>query len=121
MTLLEMVIALAILGIIMAAVLPQFRVMFNSWDSKQASAEILQNGRILIDHLNSNLSKMVRVTAVSPAAQTSGYIEFKDIAGVTKRYDIASGNNYVEFGTVGSLYELAGPVSQSAVYLLRCV
>jgi len=112
MTLLEMIIALAILGIIFTAVLPQFRVMFNSWDSKQASAEILQNGRVLVDHLNNNLSKAVHITSVSPAAQLNGFIEFKDIADVTQRYDVAAGSNYVQFGTVGNLSELAGPVSK---------
>lgn len=112
LTLLEMIIALAILGIIFAAILPQFRAIFNSWDSKQASAEILQNSRVLIDHLNNNLSRALRITAVSPAAQTNGYIEFKDAADVTQRYDVAAASSYVQFGEVGSLSELAGPVSQ---------
>jgi len=111
LTLVEMVIAMAIMALVFAAVLPQFRAIQNSWASKQAAAETLQNGRILIDHLNRNLSKAVRITAVSGSAETNGYIEFQDNVANNLRYDIAA-NNYVEFGTVGSLSDLAGPVSQ---------
>jgi type II secretory pathway pseudopilin PulG len=111
LTLVEMLIAMAIMAIVFAVVLPQFRAIQNSWASKQAAAEILQNSRVLIDHLNRNLSKAVRITAVSDSSETNGYIEFEDNDANNLRYDIAA-NNYVEFGDVGDLYELAGPVSQ---------
>jgi type II secretory pathway pseudopilin PulG len=111
LTLVEMVIAVVIITIVFAAIVPQFRAIFNSWDSKAASAETLQNGRVLIDHFNSNLSKAVQITAVSDSNETDGYIEFQDNDGNILRYDVDD-DNYVEFGLVGSLYELAGPVSQ---------
>lgn len=109
-TLLETVIALAIMAIVFAAVLPQFRAINNSWDSKQGNAEVLQNGRVLIDHINRNLSKAVKITAVSDSAEIDGYIEFEDNDGNNFRYDIGA-NNYVEFGLVGDLSDLAGPVN----------
>jgi len=111
LTLMEMVISMAIMAILFAVLVPQLRAIQNSWDSKVGGAEILQNGRVLIDHLNRNLSKAVRITDVSDSAETDGYIEFEDNASDTLRYDI-SGSNYVEFGEVGSLNDLAGPVSQ---------
>jgi hypothetical protein len=107
-----MVIALAIMVIIFAAIVPQFGVIRGSWDSKAGAAEAVQNGRVLIDHLNRNLSKAVKVTAVSGSAVTNGYIEFEDNDSNTLRYDINSTSNYVEFGAVGELSDLAGPVSQ---------
>ena len=76
LTLLEMLIALAIVGIVFAVILPQFRAIMGGWDSKAGSAEMLQNGRVLIDHLNSNLSKAVQITAVSDLSEVNGYIEF---------------------------------------------
>ena len=106
-----MLIAMAIMAIIFAAIVPQFRAIQNSWASKQAAAETLQNGRILIDHLNRNLSKAVRITAVSDSAETNGYIEFQDNGASNLRYDIGA-NKYVEFGPIGSLSDLAGPASQ---------
>jgi type II secretory pathway pseudopilin PulG len=110
LTLVEMVVAMALMVIIFAAILPQFRVISNSWDSKAGAAETLQNGRVLIDHLNRNLSKAVRITAVSDPNQTNGYIQFIANDSNTYRYDIGE-SNYVEYGPVGSLADLAGPVS----------
>ena len=52
MTLLELVLAMVMITIIFAAVLPQFAAIRNSWDSKQGSAEALQNGRVLMDHIS---------------------------------------------------------------------
>jgi hypothetical protein len=97
--------------IIFAAVMPAFSLMFHSWDSKQGSAEALQNGRVLMDHISRNISEAKKITAVSDSSVTSGYIQFMDCNGVTYRYDIASANNYVEYGPVGTLADLAGPVS----------
>jgi type II secretory pathway pseudopilin PulG len=109
-TLMELVIAMAMIGIIFAAILPQFALIRNSWDVKQGTAEALQNGRVLMDHINRNLSKAVRITAVSASSDTDGYIEFEDNDSNTLRYDIAA-NNYVEYGVVVNLADLAGPVS----------
>jgi hypothetical protein len=98
---------LAIITIIFAAVLPQFRVIYNSWDSRQANTEVLQNGRVLIDHINRNLSKAVKITAVEP-----NYIQFLDNDSNTYRYDINPTSGYVRYGQVGyTPSDLAGPVS----------
>lgn len=111
-TLMELVIAMAMIGIIFASVLPQFAIINNSWDAKQGIAEALQNGRVLIDHINRNLSKAVRITAVSDFSVTNGYIQFiSDVNDSnTYRYDIGA-NNYIEYGRIGDLADLAGPVS----------
>ncbi len=111
LTLMEMVISMAIMAILFAVLVPQLRAIQNSWDSKASAAETLQNSRVLIDHLNRNLSKAVKITAVSDSSETNGYIEFEDNDANNMRYDI-NADNYVEFGPVGDLYELAGPVSQ---------
>ncbi len=111
LTMLEMVIALAIMAVVFAAVLPQFRNIQNSWASRQGGTEALQNGRILIDHMNKNLSSADRITAVSDPDVVNGFIEFEANDAITYRYEISSDRN-VEFGPVGNLSELAGPVSQ---------
>jgi len=112
LTLVEMIIALAMMGIVFTAIVPLFGQIRNSWDSKQAAAETLQNGRILVDHLNRNLSKAVRITAVSDVTETNGYIEFEDNDANNLRYDVNGTTGYVEFGYAGELYDLAGPASQ---------
>jgi type II secretory pathway pseudopilin PulG len=110
LTLLEMVIAVAIMTIVFAAFLPLFASIRNSWDTKQANAELLQNSRILIDHFHRNLSKAVKVTDVSDSSETEGYLQLEDNDGNNWRYEKGD-NNYVQFGTPGDLYDLAGPVS----------
>ncbi len=110
LTILELVIAVAMVTVIFAAVLPQFAAIRNSWDSRQGSAEALQNGRVLMDHITRNLSKAVRISDVTESSDTDGYIDFEGNDGNMLRYDIAA-NNYVEFGVVGDLADLAGPVS----------
>ena len=100
------------MAIIFAAIVPIFGQIRGGWDSKQAAAETLQNGRILIDHLNRNLSKAVRITAVSDSSETDGYIEFEDNDANNLRYDVNSLTDYVEFGYIGDLSDLAGPVSR---------
>ncbi len=110
LSLLEMIIAMALISVLFAVLLPQFSNIQNSWASRQGSSEALQNGRVLIDHLKYNLQRAYQITSVSAAAETAGYIEFDDPNGDSFRYDIAA-NNYVEYGSVGSLSDLAGPVS----------
>ncbi|MHC4617320.1 MAG: PilW family protein [Planctomycetota bacterium] len=110
LTLLEMVLAVAILVIVSAALLPQFRAVQNSWDTRAGDAETRQNARILMDHLHRNLSKAARVTAVTAPSQTNGYIEFRDNDGNSFRYDVNATTSYVRFGPVATLADLAGPV-----------
>jgi hypothetical protein len=63
-----------------------------------------------MEHIDRNLSKAVKITAVSSASEPNGYIEFEDNSGTNYRYDVSDG--YVRFGQVGDLSELAGPVSK---------
>ena len=111
LTLLEMVIALSIVSILFAVIMPVFTNARNSWDSRQCSSQAIQNGRVLVDYLYSQLAKAVKITNVSGPFQADGFIEFEDASGKTLRFDIAA-NNYVQFGQPGAQSELAGPVSK---------
>jgi prepilin-type N-terminal cleavage/methylation domain-containing protein len=107
-TLIELLVAFAIVAIVFAAVVPQFRAIRNSWDGTEAGAAIVQNGRVLAEHITRNLSAASQIVSVSAADNANGYISFKDNAGVTKRYSLTGG--YVVFGNLGSEEQLAGPV-----------
>ena len=123
LTFLEMIISLAIMAVVFAAILPQFRNIQNSWSSRQGAAEALQNGRVLIDHLNRNLSSAVLITAVSDPDVVNGFIEYEATDDITYRYEVSAGG-YVQYGAVGmevkkgkkgeegGLSELAGPVDR---------
>jgi len=109
-TILEVIISLAIIVAIMVAMLTQLKTINDSWASQQGGSEALQNGRVLVSHINRNLAKAARITDVSELDVTSGFIELKDNNGDTYRYEISAGN-MVQYGEPGALYDLAGPVS----------
>lgn len=111
LTLLEMLISVAIMAVVFVAILPQFKNVQNNWDSRRANAEMLQNGRVLTDHLKRTLADAYMVTAVSLPTETNGYLEFEDVDGNLFRYQI-NVDGYVEYGPVGNLAELAGPVNE---------
>ena len=112
LTMLEMAIAIAIMAIVFAVLVPQLRAIHRTWDAKADNTETLQSGRVLKDHLQCNLSSAVRITAVSGPAETNGYIEFQDNDANSVRYDVNGTTGYVQFGPVGNLADLAGPVSK---------
>jgi type II secretory pathway pseudopilin PulG len=114
MTLVEVLVAMALLLVVFAAVVPQIRAIQNSWASKRQNVEVIQNGRVLMDHITFNLTQAQKITAVSDSSQTNGYIEFEDNDGNAMRYEMGAGN-LVRFGPVGGLSGLAGPVSQLQV------
>ncbi|MCD4830861.1 MAG: prepilin-type N-terminal cleavage/methylation domain-containing protein [Anaerohalosphaeraceae bacterium] len=110
-TLVEIIIAMAIISVIFAVMIPQITAMRNSWAGNEASAEMLQNGRVLVEHIQRNLSAAKNIRLVSASSVTNGYIEFTNNAGTTTyRYQVNA--NYVEFGPVGSEAQLAGPVDK---------
>jgi hypothetical protein len=106
----ELTIAVALMVIVVGAVVPLFRGIHNSWDTRQGEADLVQNGRVLIEHLRNQLAKSKGITSVSASTSTNGFIQFKGNDDLTYRYDIAA-DHYVEFGQTGSLTDLAGPVS----------
>ncbi len=112
-TLIEIIIAMSIISVIFAVMIPQISAMRNSWAGNEASAEMLQNGRVLSDHIQRYLGAAKGIISVSSSGSANGYIEFTDNADVIYRYQFSSG--YVEFGPVGSESQLAGPVDKFQV------
>ncbi len=110
LTLLEMTLAFAIVIVIIAVFAPQIRAVRLSWNSKSDNCDVIQNGRVFVDHFNRNVSQAQSVVAVSDSNTTSGYLEFNDPDDVTQRYELSGG--YVRFGPTGSLGDLAGPADQ---------
>ena len=110
LTLTEMLIALSILAVLGAVLIPQIHSVQQGWASKEDSSERMQNVRVLADHIYTNLSKASAITAVSDNTDTNGYIEFASNNGATYRYEVA--DDFVMFGVPDGTEELAGPVSE---------
>jgi hypothetical protein len=80
----------------------------NSAETERGRAEMVQNGRVLNEHLLRHVAQALRITAMSEASDTDGHLEFEAPDGGTYRYEID--HEYVAFGPPGDLAALAGPV-----------
>ena len=76
LTLVEMLLAFAIIALVFAAIVPQFRAIRNSWATSEAGAAIIQNGRVFAEHFSRNLSAAKYIVNVSAGSQINGYITF---------------------------------------------
>jgi type II secretory pathway pseudopilin PulG len=111
-SLVELLLAFAIIVIVFAAVVPQFRAIRNSWAGAEAGATIIQNGRVLAEHLSRNISAAKYIDNVSADGEPKGDITFIDNNDVKKRY--AFSGDYVVFdsGDGSGEQQLAGPVKK---------
>ena len=110
-TLVEMVVAISAMTVVLMTLLPTLAGIRNSWESRQANAEILQNARVLTDHVSRHLRAASRITDVSEPSEEQGYIEFADNEGHLWRY-VIDADGLVEFGSPAGGADLAGPVSR---------
>lgn len=110
-TLVEMVVAMSAMAVVLAAVLPLFAGIRGNWDTRQANAEIVQNARVLADHLHRTLATASEITDVSPSTQETGFIEFAAHDGTVHRYAVGP-DRYIQFGPPDEPGDLAGPVSR---------
>lgn len=105
----ELTVATAIMTTVFAALMPLFAGIRRSTEARWAGLEMVQNGRILSEHLWRHLAQARRIVAVSASTEDAGYIEFEGWDGVVYRCALGA-RQCVEFGPVGRLCELAGPV-----------
>jgi hypothetical protein len=108
-TLVELTVATALMATVFAAIMPLFAGVRNSAEARWASLEMVQNARVLNEQLGRYLAQARRIAAVSGAVVENGYLEFAVEGGAVYRCAVDA-RGYVQFGPVGKLHELAGPV-----------
>jgi type II secretory pathway pseudopilin PulG len=101
MTLVEILVSMAILSALITALVPQFRAIQSSWAANQSRCEVVQNGRVFMDHFAMNLAKAFQISSVSASSVTNGFIQFINADGNSMQYDIDS-SGYVEYGDANS-------------------
>ena len=111
LTLVEMVVAISMMVIVLATIVPALAGIRNSWDTRQGNAQVVQNARVLADHFHRHLAVAEQVTAVSSPTQDKGSIEFIGCDGQTYRYEVGP-DGYVRYGLLGDTADLAGVVSR---------
>ena len=110
-TLIELMLTLSIMAIVFVCIAPILSVARLSWDTARSDTEILQNGRILVDHLFRHLMTARCVTKVSDPCQSLGFIECMDDCGSLVGYAVGP-DAWVDFNDAGHLSDLAGPVRE---------
>ncbi|HNS21817.1 MAG TPA: type II secretion system protein [Sedimentisphaerales bacterium] len=108
-TLVELTVAVAIMATVFAAILPLFAGVRNGAETHWANLEVVQNARVLNEHLGRHLAGASRIVAIGSSTSDDGYVEFEAAGGAVYRCDVGAGG-YVEFGPVGDLSDLVGPV-----------
>ena len=109
--LVEMLLVVIIVAVLMAALTPCFRAVRQGWRVNDRRSEVLQNARVGMAEMTRVLRQMRRVGSVSGPADTSGYVEFYDKDNVLMRFELNSQSGYLDYGPLGSLSALAGPVN----------
>jgi hypothetical protein len=108
-TLVELTVATAIMATVFVAIMPLFVGIRQSAEACWVGLEMVQNARVLNEQLCRYLAQARKVVAVSASTEDGGYLEFEGQDGVVYRCAVGK-RGYIEFGPVGKLYELAGPV-----------
>lgn len=108
-TIVELTVAVAIIATVFAAVMPLFAGVRNSAETRWANLEMVQNARVLNEQLCRYLAGASRIVDAGAAANDDGYIQFEAANGTAYRCALGAGG-YIEFGPVGDLDELVGPV-----------
>jgi type II secretory pathway pseudopilin PulG len=108
-TLVELVVALAIMATVFAAIVPLFAGIRHSDETHWATFEVLQQARVLDTFLRRRLATARRILDVSRPHDDRGYIEFETADGTVQRVAVHP-DGWVKVGSGGELHELAGPV-----------
>jgi len=108
-TIVELTVAVAILTTVFAAIMPLFAGIRHSMDSRWAGLEKVQSVRVLNEQLCRCLAAAKRVVAISGHTSDDGYLEFEAADGMVYRCVLGTGG-WVEYGPVGNIQPLAGPV-----------
>jgi type II secretory pathway pseudopilin PulG len=111
-SIIELLLAFAVIVIVFAAVVPQFRAIRNGWAGAEAGASVIQNGRVLAEHLSRNLSAAKYLDSVSADGDGKGYITFIDNNDVKKRYAFSDGYVVFDSGDGSGDQQLAGPIDK---------
>jgi type II secretory pathway pseudopilin PulG len=106
LTLIEMVIAMAMMVVIFLAIVPIFYAVRKGWDLKEADAEVLQSGRVFIDHISRTLAQAREITEVGDPCDPNGHIVF--VANDGNEMEYTWGTGYITYGLHGVTHDMAG-------------
>jgi prepilin-type N-terminal cleavage/methylation domain-containing protein len=86
MSLLEMMVATAMLATLMASVVVVMRSGYAVWNAQEADIDVLENGYGVLRHFVQQIRQADSVTAISAASDTTGDVSILTATGVTRTW-----------------------------------
>jgi prepilin-type N-terminal cleavage/methylation domain-containing protein len=107
LSLLEMMVATAMMATLMASVVVVMRSGYSTWNAQEADVDALENGYGVLRHFVQQMRQATAVTVISPAADTTGNLSFSTATGVVRSWSHNGGPEQVYFNNGASNQLLA--------------
>jgi prepilin-type N-terminal cleavage/methylation domain-containing protein len=86
LSLLEMMVATAMMATLMASVVVVMRSGYAVWNAQEADINALENGYGVLRHFVQQLRQADSVSAISPSSDTTGDLSFVTVTGTTRTW-----------------------------------
>jgi len=97
MSLLEMMVATAMMATLMASVIVVIRTGFSTWNAQEADVDALENGYGVLRHFVQQMRQADVVTVISAASDTTGDLTFTTTSGAVRSWNHTGGTEQVYF------------------------
>jgi prepilin-type N-terminal cleavage/methylation domain-containing protein len=111
-TLLEMMVASAIMATLMTSVVVIVRSGYAVWNAQEQDISIANNANAVLRHFVRELRQATAVTAISAASSTSGNLSIQTASGTAKSWSHNSGTSEVSFNNGTSTQLLAPTITE---------
>jgi type II secretory pathway pseudopilin PulG len=102
LSLLEMMVATAMMATLMASVVVVMRSGYAVWNAQEADIDVLENGYGVLRHFVQQMRQADSVTAISLPSDTTGDLSFVTPTGVTRSWSHNGGSEEVYFNNGSS-------------------
>jgi hypothetical protein len=107
LSLLEMIVATAMMATLMASVVVVMRSGHAVWNAQLADIDVLENGYGVLRHFVQQMRQADSVTAISAESDTTGGVSFLTTTGMTRAWSHDGGSKDVLFDNGGGNQLLA--------------
>jgi hypothetical protein len=97
LSLLEMMVATAMMATLMASIVVVMRTGYSTWNAQEADIDALENGYGVLRHFVQHLRQADAVTAISAASDTTGDLSFTTPSAVVRTWSHNGGPEEVYF------------------------
>lgn len=111
-SLLEMIVATAIMATLMTSVVVILRSGYAIWNAQEQDITIADSANAVLRHFVRELRQATAVTAISAASSTTGNLSFLTAAGTTRSWSYNSGQSQVMFNNGTATQVLAPSINE---------